>query len=105
MATNYGDTIFEGELSPSVTQVNPVVDKSGEYLASGLKSTVDNVNSILFSNDKKAARADAAKNTLFGEIAERVSYYADAREQGVSQDEILRKLRVDSLAWVANNPG
>ncbi len=104
MATNYGDTIFEGELSPSVTQVNPVVDRSGEYLASGLKSTVDNVNSILFSNDKKAARADAAKNTLFGEIAERVSYYADAREQGVSQDEILRKLRVDSLAWVANNP-
>lgn len=102
--TNYGDTIFEGELSPSVSLVNPVVDKSGEYLASGLKSTVDNVNSILFSNDKKAARADAAKNTLFGEIAERVSYYADAREQGVSQDEIMRKLRVDSLAWVANNP-
>jgi len=104
MATNYGDTIFEGELSPSVTQVNPVVDKSGEYLASGLKSTVDNVNSILFSNDKKAARADAAKNTLFGEIAERVSYYADAREQGVSQDEIMRRLRTDSLSWVANNP-
>lgn len=102
--TNYGDTIFEGELSPSVPLVNPVVDKSGEYLASGLKSTVDNVNSILFSNDRKAARADAAKNTLFGEIAERVSYYADAREQGVSQDEIMRKLRVDSLSWVANNP-
>ena len=39
--TNYGDTIFEGELSPSVSLVNPVVDKSGEYLASGLKSTVD----------------------------------------------------------------
>lgn len=101
---DFGNTVFEGQLSPSVPLVAPVEDKTSEYLAAGVKNTIDNVSSILFSNDTKAAKADAAKNSLFAEIAERVSMYADAREQGMSSDEISRRLRADSLAWVSNNP-
>ena len=104
MATDYGNTIFEGELSPSVPIVQPIDNKSGQYLAQGIKATIDNTSSILFSSDAKAARADAAKNGLFAEIAEYTSFLADAKEQGRSTDEVSRLLRVKSLEWVANNP-
>jgi len=104
MATDYGNTIFEGELSPSVPIVQPIDNKSGQYLAQGIKATIDNTSSILFSNDAKAARADAAKNGLFAEIAEYTSFLADAKDQGRSTDEVSRLLRVKSLEWVANNP-
>lgn len=104
MATDYGNTIFEGELSPSVPIVQPIDDKSGQYLAQGIKATIDSTSSILFSSDAKAARADAAKNGLFAEIAEYTSFLADAKEQGRSTDEVSRLLRVKSLEWVANNP-
>lgn len=104
MATDYGNTIFEGELSTSVPIVQPIDNKSGQYLAQGIKATIDNTSSILFSSDAKAARADAAKNGLFAEIAEYTSFLADAKEQGRSTDEVSRLLRVKSLEWVANNP-
>lgn len=104
MATNYGDTIFEDSLTPEVPIVEPVNNKAGEYLASGLAGTINNVNSILFNPNAKAARAEGAKNSIFAEYAGEVSLLADAKEQGMSTDETQRRLRVLQNTFVSNNP-
>lgn len=104
MATNYGDTIFEDSLTPEVPIVQPVDNKAGEYLATGLSNTINNVNSILFNPNAKAARAESAKNSLFSEYAEEVSLLSDAKDQGMSTDEAQRRLRVLQNTFLGNNP-
>lgn len=104
MATNYGDTIFEDSLTPEVPIVQPVDNKAGEYLATGLSNTINNVNSILFNPNAKAARAESAKNSLFSEFAEEVSLLSDAKDQGMSTDEAQRRLRVLQNTFLGNNP-
>lgn len=101
---NYGDTIFEDSLTPDVPIVQPVDNKAGEYLATGLASTINNVNSILFNPNAKAARAEGAKNGMFAEYAEEVSLIADAKDQGMSTDEAQRRLRVLQNTFLGNNP-
>lgn len=101
---NYGDTIFENSLTPEVPIVQPVDNKAGEYLASGLAGTINNVNSILFNPDAKAAKAQGAKNGIFAEYAEEVSLLADAKDQGMSTDEASRRLRVLQNTYLGNYP-
>ena len=101
---NYGDTIFEDSLSPEVPIVQPVDNKAGEYLASGLAGTINNVNSLLFNPSAKAARAEGAKNSVFAEYADEVSLLADAKDQGMSTDEAQRRLRVLQNTYLGNYP-
>lgn len=103
MAVNFGDTAFEGALPPSVPIVQPVEDRSSETFASGVASALDQFSA--FWSAGKATDSAAANNALFGEIAEKVNFYADAREQGISSSEIYSRLRADQNAWMANNPG
>lgn len=104
MATNYGDTIFEDSLTPEVPIVQPIENKAGEYLASGLAGTINNVNSLVFNPNAKAARAEGAKNSVFSEYAEEVSLLADAKDQGMSTDEAQRRLRVLQNTYLGNYP-
>jgi hypothetical protein len=104
MATNYGDTIFEDSLTPDVPIVQPVDNKAGEYLASGLAGTINNVNSLIFNPNAKAARAESAKNSVFADYAEEVSLIADAKDQGMSTDEAQRRLRVKQNEFLGNYP-
>jgi hypothetical protein len=101
---DFGDTIFEGKLGSSVPIVQPVDDRSGETFASGLANSLNNFNSMMFSPERAKAGADRAKGLLFAEIGETINLYSDAREQGLSQDEILRNLRVKQNEWVSNYP-
>lgn len=103
MAVNFGDTAFEGALPPSVPIVEPVADRSSETFATGIASALDQFSTFWSAN--KATDDAAANNALFGEITERVNFYADAREQGISSSEIYSRLRADQNAWMANNPG
>lgn len=101
-----GTSVFEGALPPSTPIVNPVDDKSGETFASALASGVEGFSNFLIAGKEARVKAEAeqAKGSVFVQLDDLINRYADARDQGVSTDEIMRRLRVDINGLVANNP-
>lgn len=99
---DFGNTIFEGRLSPSAVLQEPVQDKSTVGLLQGISAGLESFGSFLTAD--RANKADEAKNGVLSEVSEQMILYADARDQGVSTDEIMRNIRVKANEWVSNNP-
>lgn len=104
---DFGNTAFEGTLSPEVPVVEPVVDRSGETMAAGLASALDGLSQTfdLFAQSKASGKTGEIPGSLAADIIGRINLYADGREQGLSQSEIMTRLRADQAAWMADNPG
>jgi uncharacterized protein (TIGR02594 family) len=101
-----GTSVFEGALPPSTPIVNPVENRSGETFASALASGVGGFSNFLVAGKEARVKAEAelSKGSVFVQLDDLITRYADARDQGVGTDEIMRRLRVDVNGLVANNP-
>lgn len=100
---DFGDTLFDTKLDSSVPIVQPVADKSSEYLASGIKSGIEGAGNFLALDAKN--KAGAAVSALQQDIVEKMSLLADGREQGkLTLAQANRQLRVWSNEWVSNFP-
>jgi uncharacterized protein (TIGR02594 family) len=101
-----GTSVFEGALPPSTPIVNPVENRSGETFASALASGVEGFSNFLIAGKDARLKSEAeqAKGSVFVQLDDLITRYADARDQGVGTDEIMRRLRVDINGMVANYP-
>lgn len=102
---DFGNSVFEGKLDASTPLLNPVEDRSAETFAGGLSDSIDRFNKMVFDPTKKAAQADADKNGLFADYAEKVGLIADAKDQGkFGTDEAMRNIRVAQNQFLSNHP-
>lgn len=101
---DFGNTIFEGDLPPSVPIVQPVDNKSGQIFAGALSSGIQNMNQTLFDPSAKAAQNKKIEGGALQELSDYVSTIADARDQGMSTDEAMRHIRVKVNDLTAQYP-
>jgi hypothetical protein len=103
MAVNFGDTIMEGGIAPSVAVQAPVQDNSGAILAESLGGVAKTVGAIAGSifQQNEASAADKI-NTDFQNA---LSYLADDVAQGAMDNtEAMTRARVILREYSANNP-
>lgn len=102
MAINFGDTIIEGGIEPTVKVQAPVQDDSGAALAGGFKAAANAIGGTLGSifkgqqDNQKAGILVAYENDLLN--------LADAVDQGLSTSEAMLKARVLRSKYLANAP-
>jgi len=103
MAINYGNTIIEGGIEPSVAVQAPVQDDSGAVLANGLAPVFETVGKIagsIFQQNQENANGEVLisyENELLD--------LADAVDQGMDKDEALLHARAVRRSYLSNAPG
>jgi hypothetical protein len=99
---DFGDTIIEGEIAPTPL-VEPVRDKSGEYLALGLAQTFSDVGEI-FGGVMKGNR-DAENNGILNSYRQEVTLLADGVDQGnIDRQSARTRMRTLYSQYLADNP-
>lgn len=105
MATsaNFGDTIMEGQIAPSVQVQNPVDDKSGQYLAEAANSLFTGIGEITGGIFKNAQEDEA--NGVLVNYRQDALLIADAIDQGsLSLQAGQTRLRHLYGEYLGNNP-
>lgn len=104
MPADFGDTLFEGAIAPSVEKQAPVEDKSGLYLAEAANSGLQGVGTI-FGGIAKGAIQDQAAGVL-SRYRQDAMLIADAMDQGGLTPQAGRmRLRQLYSETIGNNPG
>lgn len=113
---DYGNTIFEGSLQPTVPLVKPVQDNSGIVAAEGAALAAEQVskgfNEISRGIEASAPwfKAHFAKEDETAKAGVLTSYQmellliADAVEQGLSVPAARMRMRSKNAEYIANNP-
>lgn len=102
MAVNFGDTLMEGSIEPTVRVQAPVEDNSGAVLAQALAPAARNIGAIAGSIFAQG-QADANAKILTDYENELLNL-ADAVDQGLSRNEAMIKARNLRRQYLANAP-
>ncbi len=102
MPVNFGNTIFEGGITPEVQRQNPVQDDSGAVLAESLGGAFKAAGSI-FGSIVKNQMGNASNGVLNG-YRQDLLKLADAADQGMKPSEVRLKSRALLSQYIANNP-
>lgn len=102
MATNFGNTIMEGGITPSVQVQQPVQDRTGEVLGKALTPVAGAVGSIFGSIVH--GQQQSAKDSILNDFNTRLLDYADAMDQGVSRDQVMLNVRNLTRQYLNDHP-
>lgn len=103
MAANFGDTIIEGSIAPTVAVQAPVQDDSGAVLAQALQPSAKAIGAIAGSIFEGGIASKKA--TVLSELNNKWTDYADAVDQGaMTQSEARMRIRRDFRETTANDP-
>lgn len=103
MAINFGDTIMEGSIEPSVQVQNPVQDNSGAVLAEALRPAAAAVGQIAGSIFK--GQQEDANGKILSQYENDLLDLADAVDQGaMDRNEAMIKARNLRRQYLANAP-
>lgn len=102
MAVNFGDTIMEGAIAPSVRVQAPVEDNSGAILARGFAPAAEAIGGVVGSIFK-AQQQDASRKILTSYEGELLNL-ADAVDQGMDRNEAMIRARNLRREYLANSP-
>src|SRR5688572_15887349 len=102
MAINFGDTIMEGGIEPSVKPQSPVQDDSGAVLAEGLGSVASALGQIA-GGIFKQNQTDGKAKVLSQYELELLDLVDDA-EQGMDHSEVMIRARALRAQYLSNSP-
>lgn len=106
---DFGNTVFEGRLQPTVPVVEPVTDNSDIFRLQGETKAFDALSSgvssaIPWFQAHFSAGAEAQKNAILNQYQQEVLLIADAVEQGLAVPAARMRLRALSASYTADNP-
>lgn len=102
MAINFGDTIIDGGIEPTVRVQSPVENNSGAILAQGFESAARAVGSVFGSMVKDSQVDGSAK--LLTSYENDLLDIADFVDQGGDRNEALIRARALRRQYLANAP-
>lgn len=102
MAINFGDTIMEGGIEPSVRVQAPVQDDSGAILAQSLGGAAKTIGAIAGSifQQNQVSGEDKILSTYQSDLLD----LADDVDQGMDKGEALIRARAMRREYLANSP-
>lgn len=102
MAINFGDTIMEGGIEPSVTVQAPVEDNSGAILARGFAPAAEAIGGSVGGIFK--ANQEDANSKILTSYENELLDLADAVNQKMSRNEAMIRARNLRREYLANSP-